>query len=71
MQNFQAWSLPELMDVDGAAEELLAASGMEPVEVYLHDASGLDHPSEHLDAAALDTDFDDGLSRLILDSFNS
>ena len=71
MHDFHAWSLPELMDVDGAAEELLAASGMESVEVFLHDAPGLDHPSGHLDAAALDTDFDDGLARLIIDSFNS
>ena len=71
MQDFQAWSLPELLDSVGATEELLAASGMEPVEVFLHDLSGLAHPSEHLDAGTLDADFDDGLARLILDSFNS
>lgn len=71
MQHFQAWSLPDLMDSDVAAEELMADVWIETMEGTLHDASGLAHSAEHLDSATLDSDFDDGLAQLILDSFNS
>jgi hypothetical protein len=71
MQDFQAWSLPELMDADGAAEELLTDVWIETMGVIPHDTSGLVHPAEHVDSVTLGSEFDDGLARLILDSFNS
>ncbi|WP_043810172.1 hypothetical protein [Desulfomicrobium baculatum] len=83
MQDFQAWSLPELMDADVAAAELMADVWLETMEGTLHDTSGLAqhaehlaehqaaHLAEHLDSATLDNEFDDGLAQLILGSFNS
>lgn len=71
MQDFQAWSLPELMGADVAVAELMADVWLETMEGTLHDAPGLAHSAEHLDSATLDSEYDDGLAQLILDSFNS
>jgi hypothetical protein len=68
MQDFQAWSLPELLDK--AAEALLAAEASDEAEFFGH---GDPDFASHADAAihaSIDLSLDD-LSRLILDSQQS
>lgn len=69
MQDFQAWSLPELMDVDGAAEALLHAGPgyLDALDSFAHGGPE-SHHAETL--AGPDPGIDD-LARLILDSQNS
>lgn len=65
MQDFQAWSLPELLD--NAAEALLTTDASDGAGSFGHDPSNF---ASHLDAAShdsLDPALDD-LTRLILDS---
>ena len=67
MQDFQAWSLPELMDVDGAAEALLHGGYFDTQDYFAHDVPD----GHHIDAlTGPDLGIDD-LTRLILDSQSS
>lgn len=69
MDDFQAWSLPELLQDDGDASMLLTGGH----DVHVDAAStGIDAPLMHLhvEVSGLDM-FDDDLTRLILHSQNS
>jgi hypothetical protein len=68
MQDFQAWSLPELLDV--AVECLLSGAGTGMLEYSVHGAPGAAVHVEGVELTGLDAGFDD-LTRLILDSQNS
>lgn len=67
MQDFQAWSLPELMDVEGAAEALLHVGHLDALDNFAHGVSD----SHHADALAGPDPAIDDLARLIIDSQNS
>ena len=67
MHDFQAWSLPELMDVDGAAEALLHGGYFDTQDYFAHDVPD----GHHVDTlTGPDLGIDD-LTRLILDSQSS
>ena len=67
MQDFQAWSLPELMDVDGAAEALLQGGYLDMQDSFAYDMPD----GHHVDTLnGPDLGIDD-LTRLILDSQSS
>jgi len=67
MQDFQAWSLPELMEVDGAAEALLHDGHLDALDSFTQGAPD----SHHVDTLAGPDPGIDDLARLILDSQNS
>jgi len=68
MQDFQAWSLPELLD--NAAEALLGAEASDVAKFFGHGASDFASPDDTSTHASIDPALDD-LTRLILDSQQS
>ncbi|PKN40004.1 MAG: hypothetical protein CVU60_17915 [Deltaproteobacteria bacterium HGW-Deltaproteobacteria-18] len=67
MHDFQAWSLPELMDVDGAAEALLHGGHFDMQDSFAYDVPDGHHVETLIGP---DPGIDD-LTRLILDSQSS
>ena len=67
MHDFQAWSLPELMDVDGAAEALLHGGYFDTQDYFAHAVPD----GHHIDTLTGPDPGLDDLTRLILDSQSS
>jgi hypothetical protein len=67
MHGFQAWSLPELMDVDGAAEALLHGGYFDTQDYFAHAVPD----GHHIDTLTGPDPGLDDLTRLILDSQSS
>jgi len=68
MQDFQAWSLPEL--IDGAVDSLLNGAAPELLEYFASNAPDHADHAESMSLAEHGSELDD-LTRLILDSQNS